>query len=286
MKRSYQIILIAALVMGSFWGGARYNERGAGKDHDPRREGRVLYYVDPMNPAHTSDQPGLAPCGMPMEPVYADDETSGAGNIPRFMPPGTAKITPEKQQMIGVRVEKVEVTSHGHALRRLGRVSVDENRIYRMIAGTEGWVWEVQGSTTGSLVQKDQLMALINIYSTDFYTLQQQYLAYAGRLRQPGVKLLTGQSPWLQQPEAQHPGPQIPGTQLRRAPQTQAQPAGTHQPQAQQPEAMEPEGQQAEAQQPEPEQLEAHQTDVQQPATHEHEERINLKHNILPQSSF
>ena len=33
---------------------------------------KVLHYVDPMNPAHTSDKPGNAPCGMPMEPVYAD----------------------------------------------------------------------------------------------------------------------------------------------------------------------------------------------------------------------
>jgi len=87
MKKPLYVMLFIVFVFGSFWGGAWYNQRGAGKDHDPRREGRVLYYVDPMNPAHTSDQPGLAPCGMPMEPVYADDETSGAGNSPRFMRP-------------------------------------------------------------------------------------------------------------------------------------------------------------------------------------------------------
>jgi len=92
--------------------------------------------------------------------------------------------------MIGVRVEKVEVTSQGYALRALGRVSADENRTYSVIASTDGWVRDVHGSTTGSLVQKDQLMALINTYNTDFYSWQQQYLTYAGRVRQPGTQFL------------------------------------------------------------------------------------------------
>ena len=64
-----------------------------------------MYYVDPMNPGHTSPEPGLAPCGMRMEPVYGKDGGQGAGSI---MPPGSVKITPEKQQIIGVRVAAVE----------------------------------------------------------------------------------------------------------------------------------------------------------------------------------
>ncbi len=125
-----------------------------------------------MNPAHTSDKPGPAPCGMPMEPVYADDDASGVSLHPTT--PGAAKITPEKQQVIGIRVEAAQVTSREHFLRALGRVFADENLTYRMVAGAEGWVWDVYESTTDSLVQKDQLMA--SIYNNQFLARQQQFL--------------------------------------------------------------------------------------------------------------
>jgi len=52
-------------------------------------------------PGHTSDKPGIAPCGRKMEPVYADRHRP-AGNREhlRIDAPGTVKIGPEKQQMI------------------------------------------------------------------------------------------------------------------------------------------------------------------------------------------
>ena len=56
-----------------------------GKPAGPAPPGgrKILHYVDPMNPAHTSPEPGLAPCGMKMEPVYADDD----GKAPERRPP-------------------------------------------------------------------------------------------------------------------------------------------------------------------------------------------------------
>jgi len=40
----------------------------------PETPRRVLYYVDPMHPSYTSDNPGIAPdCGMKLEPVYAEE---------------------------------------------------------------------------------------------------------------------------------------------------------------------------------------------------------------------
>ena len=76
-----------------------------------------------MNPAHTSPEPGLAPCGMKMEPVYADDGGQAASSA---MPPGSVKITPEKQQIIGVRVATVEKSPWTYTLRTVGKVAVDE----------------------------------------------------------------------------------------------------------------------------------------------------------------
>ena len=60
---------------------------------------KILYYRDPMDPAYKSDKPGKSPkCGMDLEPVYEDSEK------PTQQPPASSIfISPEKQQLIGVR---------------------------------------------------------------------------------------------------------------------------------------------------------------------------------------
>ena len=68
--------LAAALVLVvavSFLAGSWYNSRRAPAAGAAGGR-KILHYVDPMNPTHTSPEPGLAPCGMMMEPVYADDD--------------------------------------------------------------------------------------------------------------------------------------------------------------------------------------------------------------------
>ena len=96
------------------------------------------------------------------------------------MSPGTVKITPQKQQIIGVQVGMVEVAAETHVIRTLGRVTPDENRVYRLVSTIDGWMREVNESTTGSKVQEDQVMALFDVYKDDFYTWQRQHLTYAG----------------------------------------------------------------------------------------------------------
>ena len=67
-------------------------------------ERKVLYWYDPMHPAYKADKPGIAPdCGMQLVPKYADEQTSMAK-----MPAGTVAISPDKQQLIGVRTGKVD----------------------------------------------------------------------------------------------------------------------------------------------------------------------------------
>ncbi len=174
MKKPIAFLLLALLVGGAFLAGFWTSQRRVVPSQGGAQGPRVLYYVDPMNPAHTSDQPGRAPCGMPMEPVYADEGEGPAGSAVRFLPAGSVRITPERQQLIGVRVEKAERTLQGHSVRTLGRVAPEENRTYAVNAGDDGWVWKVVGGTTGSVVQKDQLLA--TIYNYAFLSRQQQYL--------------------------------------------------------------------------------------------------------------
>src|SRR5262245_57186768 len=96
---------------------------GATKHSAPANGRRILYYVDPMHPASKSDKPGVAPdCGMRLEPVYAD--------APQLsLPPRSIKISPERQQLIGVKFASVEMGSGTRAIRTVGKVSADETRV-------------------------------------------------------------------------------------------------------------------------------------------------------------
>jgi membrane fusion protein, copper/silver efflux system len=94
------------------------------------------------------------------------------------LPPGTVKVSPEKQQMIGVRVGLAERRGTTHTIRAFGRVAADENRIHRVVAPVEGWVVDLVGGTTGSLVAKDQILCKISgrdIFNRDIVSGQQAY---------------------------------------------------------------------------------------------------------------
>ncbi|MBI3449619.1 MAG: efflux RND transporter periplasmic adaptor subunit [Acidobacteria bacterium] len=168
LKRSAAAGLTLALAVLAFVAG-RYSGGPDPTGEQPARP--VLYYVDPMHPAYRSDRPGVAPdCGMRLEPVYAEAEP-GKG---RATEPGTVFISSEKQGLIGVRVEAVRKDSGPRLVRTTGRVEVDGDRLYRLMAGAEGWVESVRNNPVGTFVKKDELLA--TLYSREFRNAQQAYL--------------------------------------------------------------------------------------------------------------
>ena len=93
-------------------------------------------------------------------------------------PPGIVKVSPEKQQVIGVQVGLAERKGTTHTIRTFGRVAVDENRIYRVVSASEGWLVDLQGGTTGSLVAKDQILSKISgrdVFNRDIVSGQQAF---------------------------------------------------------------------------------------------------------------
>lgn len=169
MKRFY-IIFSFFLVVVSFSGGYLYSQRNSARTGGSG-DRKVLYYVDPMNPGVKSDKPGIAPCGMKLEPVYADTAGSQESSS---LPPGTVQVNPDRQQLIGVKVATVEKVPWSCTIRVLGRVVPDETRIYRINAGTDGWVKKILHVTTDSLVEKDELLA--TFYAPEFFSAMKAYL--------------------------------------------------------------------------------------------------------------
>jgi hypothetical protein len=112
---------------------------------------RVLYWVDPMHPAYKSDKPGKAPdCGMDLTPVYE----SGAVETQANLPEGAFRISPEKQQLIGVQYGEVAYKQVFKTLRTVGRLTYDETKIVRIHTKVDGWIENVYVDFTGKEVKK------------------------------------------------------------------------------------------------------------------------------------
>ncbi|MBI5385707.1 MAG: efflux RND transporter periplasmic adaptor subunit [Verrucomicrobia bacterium] len=178
MKRLVYAALVTALVAAAFLMGTGHGRRSAGAANGAAQR-QVLYYVDPMNPTHTSDQPGLAPCGMKMEPVYADAApgASGRGGL-AAAPAGSVQVSPAKQQLIGVKLGVVEKKALGHTQRLLGRVVVDETRVYRLNATVNGWITKALPCASGSRVKRHEVLA--SFYSPDFLSAGQALIFALG----------------------------------------------------------------------------------------------------------
>ena len=183
MKAIRTIGLLVA-IGAAFTGGYIYKAVKGGTAGTADKGGRkILYWVDPMHPAYKSDKPGIAPdCGMKLEPVYADggaaSPTAPAGAVDAStMEAGTVQITPEKQQLIGVKYEQVEFGGGSRTNRAPGKVAIDETRIGHVHTKVEGWIDKVFVDFTGKLVEKGQ--PLLTIYSPDMLASQRELLLAA-----------------------------------------------------------------------------------------------------------
>lgn len=77
---------------------------------------KILYYRNPMNPQVTSPVPMKDQMGMDYVPVYAEQGTQAHPGV---------YISPEKQQLIGVRKGKVEMRKLSGQILTVGRVAYD-----------------------------------------------------------------------------------------------------------------------------------------------------------------
>ena len=179
MKRLAIIIGAFTLVLG-FLGGFGYRQRvvePGGAAH-PKDQRRILYYVDPMHPGYKSDKPGIAPdCGMKLVPVYEGGDapaTLASDGNSETMPAHLLNISPEKQQLIGVRFGEVQLTTASSTIRAVGKVAQDETSMVRIHPKVEGWIEKVHVDFTGAPVQKGQ--PLLTIYSPEMLSAEQEYL--------------------------------------------------------------------------------------------------------------
>ncbi len=130
-------------------------------------EKEPLYWVAPMDPNYRRDEPGQSPMGMDLIPVYEEDEGGDAG-------PGTVKISPEVINNLGVRLAEAERGELDTAIRTVGYVEYDEDRLVHIHPRVNGWLEKLYVKATGDPVKKGQ--PLYDIYSPELVNAQEEFL--------------------------------------------------------------------------------------------------------------
>ena len=88
--------------------------------------------------------------------------------------PGTVQISPEKQQLIGVKFGTVEMRPLEKVIRTVGRVDYDEKRIVTVSPKIGGWIEDLYVDFTGRFVKQGE--PLLTIYSPELVSTQEEYL--------------------------------------------------------------------------------------------------------------
>jgi Cu(I)/Ag(I) efflux system membrane fusion protein len=173
MKRIIAVTAFAvSLAAGVFAGGTPWGHRAGAARANAHA---ATVYTCPMHPDYRRDHPGDCPiCGMRLQPDRASGPKGGdaaAGGLSH----GGVQVSPERQQAIGVRLGVVTRSAGTRLVRTTGRVVVDENRTYPVVAAVSGWIRNVQSVTTGDTVKKDQVLASFFAPDAQFEMAQQSY---------------------------------------------------------------------------------------------------------------
>lgn len=143
----------------------------------------IANYLCPMHPEYTSEVSGACPvCGMSL--VSADQD------LGRESSAGAVRVSAEKLQMAGVGVEEALESSGVRRLRAAGRIVVDEQRLYRILAASDGWLRRLGNNPAGTFVARNEFLA--SYYSQNLQTAQQALMAaatYAERAQGVGAPL-------------------------------------------------------------------------------------------------
>jgi Cu(I)/Ag(I) efflux system membrane fusion protein len=105
--------------------------------------------------------------GMTMESIQKEGKMQEVA-------PGTVQISPEKQQLIGVKFGTVEMRPLEKVVRTVGRIDYDEKRITTVSLKVGGWIEDLYVDFTGKYVKEGE--PLLTIYSPELVSTQEEYL--------------------------------------------------------------------------------------------------------------
>jgi Cu(I)/Ag(I) efflux system membrane fusion protein len=150
-RLAWAILLLAALLTGTAFG---QHQRPVGQGTGSSPAAKRADDLDDLK-------------GLSMEAIRKEGKV-------QEIAPGTVQISPERQQLIGVRFGTVEKRTLQKVIRTVGRIDYDEKRIRIVSPKIGGWIEELYVDFTGRFVRKGE--PLLTIYSPELVSTQEEYL--------------------------------------------------------------------------------------------------------------
>ncbi|MEW6513821.1 MAG: efflux RND transporter periplasmic adaptor subunit [Pseudomonadota bacterium] len=166
MKNIVVAVLLIAVGLTGYWlGGQKVGAGSTAPETAAAPAGkRLLYYRNPMGLPDTSPVPKKDSMGMDYLPVYEGEDAEDGGSV---------KISTAKVQKLGVRTEAAMLRDLSRPIRAVGRVEVDERRVFAIAPKFEGWIERLHVNTTGQPVGRGQ--PLFEVYSPELVSAQREY---------------------------------------------------------------------------------------------------------------
>ena len=125
-----------------------------------------------VSPSPGATTTGQAPASQPMP---GSDKTDGASTArPAGVGDTAVQITPQRQQLIGVRTAIVEHRALDTTVRTVGTLAYDETRVTQVHTKITGWIERVFVDYVGKNVKRGE--PLFTVYSPDLVATQKEYL--------------------------------------------------------------------------------------------------------------
>lgn len=172
-KKVFAVVVLGVLLAGGtafvYW-----KHQTSSQSQNAKKD---IYYC-PMHKDYVSDKPGNCPiCEMklvkkgsenqPIEQIKQEDTSKTATQ-------GNVFISPERQQMLGVRSFPAEYKTLNRQIRTVGKIAYDETRITHLHTKFNGWIEKVYADFVGEPVKMGE--PLFTIYSPELVSTQEEYL--------------------------------------------------------------------------------------------------------------
>ena len=135
----------------------------------PAAARKPRFYRSPMDPKRTSPVPMKDEMGMNFIPVF--DETTATAAVDGL---STVQISPERQQLLGVRGVAAAMGPVGGSWKATARVAADERKVRRITVKFEGFIEKIQGLVVGQSVHKGQPLA--TLYSPELLGAENEFV--------------------------------------------------------------------------------------------------------------
>lgn len=135
-----------------------------GKKEKSKKENKILYYRNPMDPTIISQYPAKDEMGMDYIPVY-ENEISASGLV---------KINPIMVQNMNVKTISVETKKLSSTVISNGILQTNETKEYIVTARVNGYVQKLYANYIGQKVKKGE--KLMEVYSPELLSAEQEIL--------------------------------------------------------------------------------------------------------------